>query len=194
MKKLLVVSYAGALLTASSMFAVELTEGWNLVASCQDQNVVDLDLTNITEIQGDTVLYKPAQNRLGVGKTLDAGVGYWVKADADTEVDFGSSSSQPSVDIAEGWNLLGACIDVSVTDLALDDVEEIQGDTVLYKPAQNRMGDGKTLDAGFGYWVKASADTTSDAIFGATDETSDTSEIPPMPGEIDSDFPSFPAE
>jgi ethanolamine utilization protein EutP (predicted NTPase) len=193
MKKFIATSLSGLLLGTSSLLAVDLSEGWNLVAACSDVDVTSLDLTNVTEIQDTSaILYNEDYGLDGTGETLVAGAGYWFKADAATSVDLGEASDQPSVDLSAGWNLMGACIDEDVTSLNLADVAEIQSTgAILYNTDYGLDGTGESIEAGMGYWVKMNTASSSSDIMGSSETVTD--EQPPMPEETDADFPSFPA-
>lgn len=193
MKKFISISLSSLLLGASSLFATDLTEGWNLVAACEDIEVTSLDLTNITEIQSTgAILFNTEYALDGSGETMEAGIGYWINAATDTSIELGSTGSQPSIDLNEGWNLVGACVSADVTALNLTDISEIQDtSSILYNLDYGLDGSDASVEAGNGYWVKASTSTTSDSIFGSS-EVVDSGEIPPMPSETDADFPVFP--
>lgn len=154
------LSLTGILLSSLLVNATELTrEGWNLLGVCQDINVSEIDMTGISEIQSQTgeTLYTGSWVRYSNLATLEAGYGYWVKGTQDVEFESGESTGVVIRPLNRtGWNLMAACEEISVSDIDMTNITEIQsqGGATLYTGDWAKFSNLSELLNGYGYWVE----------------------------------------
>jgi hypothetical protein len=124
-------------------------------------------------------------------ETLKNGVGYWLKFDSAQSVAVnGTLLNSTSVEVQEGWNLIGSLSQ----PLAVTEISSTPGGIVTseFYEYQNGYTMTDTLYPGEGYWVKSSANgtlTLSSLVIGhlssGTIRVMPTNEFPPSSPEGD---------
>ncbi len=123
--------------------------------------------------------------------TLTNGVGYWVKFPAGGTIEHvGFERTEDTVDVGEGWNMVGS---LSVP-LVVTDIGSVPGGIVtssFYK-FDNAYSAADTLQPGRGYWVKTSQAgkltlSASAPAPGNRIRIRESEEMPPPPPEVADD-------
>ena len=133
-----------------SSVSMELTSGWNLVSlplTVPDDSVTALFPTATSEaFRYDVGGYVPSQ-------TLQPGVGYWLRFNADQSVElFGSPLHQDTIDVEPGWNLIGSSTKpIATTDIVMDPQDNLLSRFFNF---DGTYIDVDSLLPGKGYWVK----------------------------------------
>lgn len=98
----------------------------------------------------------------GVTDSMTSSVGYWMKFADDREVVVaGKRVEADTIEVSEGWNLLGTIsIEVATSAISTDPVTMVLSGFFKYDGNYNHVD---TLQPGAGYWVKAS--TSGHLIF-----------------------------
>ncbi len=157
------------LLVVMTLFsdATELKrDGWNLISVCQDMNSSEIDMTGIEEIQsqsGETIYTGEWAEHSNL-EMLNAGYGYWVKAQAGTIFDSRESSEMITIPLTrDGWNLMASCenipsSDINLTELNISEVQAQDGKSI-YTGEWAESSNLDMLENGYGYWVKGDRGT-----------------------------------
>jgi hypothetical protein len=122
-----------------------VSEQWALISLPLDQG--ELQFKNSRVFQFDQV-YRP--------DTLIVPLkGYWVRNDVEEVVEArGAGADSASIDLAEGWNLIGSLID-SVSVESIGDPENILTSASLYRYEGSGYQETGFLTPGDGFWIHA---------------------------------------
>lgn len=146
-------SPAGSFRTAASSMIFQLSGGWNIVS-------VPLSVEN----KAARVLYFGAESNAfsysagsgySISDSLQNGVGYWMKYPVpDTIAIAGTPLSFDSVDVFEGWNIIGSIgTPLNVTAIQSEPQGLVTSQFFQY---DKRYSITDTIFPGKGYWVKLS--------------------------------------
>ncbi|MBI5475263.1 MAG: fibronectin type III domain-containing protein [Ignavibacteriales bacterium] len=165
----------------TQIFYLNLQSGWNFIS-------LPLDVPNPTKVElfptaeSDAFVYNSGYTRRD---SLEMGIGYWLKFGAAQEVNIsGIPRISDTIDVHEGWNMVGALsVPISVKNIS-GNVSGII--TSQFYEYQNGYLANDTLRPGFGYWVKLNQ--SGKLIFGVNADGQNsrsvkiipTSELPPL--------------
>lgn len=128
----------------------KVSAGWNLISvplNCNCMAVESLYPNAVSEAFKYDGIYNMVD-------TLENGVGYWLKFDADEVIDYIGQTITPKINLAEGWNIIGPFQQsVLVENLTTNPAGIIISNYFGYNGIYNTSD---TLECGKGYWVKAS--------------------------------------
>ena len=195
---------------------LSLENGWNLVGANSSLSLSNLKekigAENLQVIQGQKKTYQKSyvddgKEFLNSFSVLEKGRGYWIKVNNAVDVEYDKTiySSEESIDLIAGWNLINPPSDLNISEIMSQlgsTLEVIQGVSSTYQKAY--VDEGKEFLNNFkefkepqGYWLKVTADTrlhfpvTSDTIAPLKPRltttpisTSDNEELVEIQGEV----------
>ncbi|MDI6767756.1 MAG: choice-of-anchor J domain-containing protein [Bacteroidota bacterium] len=129
--------------------SIAYDEGWNLISVpliVDDYNKIILYPTAISEAFAYNGSYI-------ITETLENGKGYWLKFGAAQNLELaGDSLASDTIDVAAGWNMIGAL----TSSVAVDSIIQVPADIVVSKffMYDGTYTNADTLSPGRGYWVK----------------------------------------
>lgn len=159
MKQGLLVFWLFITIVVSGNTAELKRSDWNLVSVCQDINSSDINMSGIDEIQNQDGLsiYTGSYAEFTNLHTLEAGYGYWVKGEVGTNFNGGEAFRKLVKPLRrESWNLMASCDNISVADINMTGIFEIQSQNgrTIYTGSNAKYSNLKSLENGYGYWVK----------------------------------------
>ena len=171
---------------ASTTVSFTIATGWNLVSlpvSVVDSSVAVLFPSSASEAFSYSGQYV-------AGTSMVNRVGYWLKFDTAGQVTVnGVSRSTDTMDVAQGWNLIGSI----GTPVATADITSLPGGIVTSSFFSYDVGYSITdsIIPGKGYWVKSS--TSGKLVLSSTGSVRASSririemsrEFPPSPPDVD---------
>lgn len=185
---------SGFLLTSILGFSVlnagslELKQGWNLIGTNSHESLSSilssLGSTNLEVIQGPSKTYQKAYVDQGLTflndfTQFETGKGYWVKLANDASLTYNevSFSSNQTISLKSGWNLIDPLTDLVIADIKTQlgdtNILVVQGPSKTYQKAYVDQGlsflnDFTQFEAGKGYWVKLTNDANLTFDFSST--------------------------
>jgi putative hemolysin len=137
---------------SSDMLQIAIKDGWNLLGNPQTSSYT-LQNSNIE------VSWAYANNAWSNNpNSIDPCSGFWVKATAQSSIDFASDGCQNSTsELSIGWNLLGAGTDIA------DPKSTLSAEVVWSYSDNSWSQDPDVVSIGSGFWVKM-ATTPSEPI------------------------------
>lgn len=160
-----VVSGIGQSSNGNVAVEVNLLAGWNMVSV--PVVVANNDKDSVYPASTSQAYYY--DNGYQVAESLYNGIGYWLKfGSADTVLINGTEILIDTIDVVEGWNLLGAL----TYPVSVSAVEEIPAGIIVSDFFEFESGyrSSDTLFPGKAYWVKVSK--SGQLIFNATGKQS----------------------
>lgn len=140
-------------LSAQVPSTIQVERGWNLLSlpvKTGDAPISTLFPSAISDafLWNDGYIHRD---------TINNGGGFWLKFDsAETFVLYGESIHRDTVDVVEGWNMIGSITEIlNVTMVRTEPPEIIISDFFNYNP-QSGYEASKYIMPGVGYWVKVS--------------------------------------
>ena len=175
----------GQYATSTSISYYQVKTGWNMLSLTRRVN--DPRVWVLFPTATSAFEYVPNASYSTV-ESLKAGVGYWFKFASEQEVMIvGDSITVDTIEVQEGWNMIGAATQVVlVTDIGSNPPEMTTSQFFGYSGSYVTAD---TLEPGNGYWVKTDRD--GELILNAGGKTSalnrisivDRGETPPPPPE-----------
>jgi carboxypeptidase T len=138
--------------TTQRTVILTLNDRWNLVSvpidteSVVKENIFPTSISSAYAYSGSS--YVPFD-------TLRKTVGYWLKVNASTEVQWeGASNLNAIIGVSAGWNLIGSISEPIVVSSITSDPPSILTGNIFGYNGSYFITD--TIYPGFGYWIKAS--------------------------------------
>ncbi len=131
-----------------------VTEDWQLISYPMTEQTVALESSQAFGFDGTYTRSDELQSKKG----------YWLKSrDEETIGLIGDPMYSTSIDLKEGWNLIGTVAD-SVDPSQIKDPGGILTETPIYKYSEGTYSEASWLSPDMGYWLYADANGSIDIV------------------------------
>ncbi len=141
----------------------KIKAGWNLLSWPFDEQraAVDVFDTYNPPIAAEIYPYSTENTAYQKAHTITSGIGFCLFSEEDISIPMKGEgySSEVTIELAKGWNLVGGPFKVISTD-TFENIAAIKLPVYQYNPRTGDYNETKELNPGEGYWILALEDTT----------------------------------